>query len=227
MRESQVRGHSPARLFISYATPDQATAEQLAQALTAEAADVWLASRAVQVGENYAEEIYRRLQSSDAVVVLLSRASIESVHVRREVNIAIDLRRPVLPLALQPGIVGSHDLPLDWRYWLGIVQVFPFSGIDDAVNMIISRTKGPTTAPVERRPAARPKVDDQTLETVVRTSLIQVATEGRPFGIVVERCRHLRCSRDRIEQVTRHFKATGLVTFSEPLNDSTTIQLAV
>ena len=91
--------------FISYASADQATAQLLSDQL--EGAGI--------------------SSSRDAVLVMLSPAAIASPHVRREVSLAIDERRALLPVAL-PGTTYPAGFSTEWTYWLGAVQVMDYLG---------------------------------------------------------------------------------------------------
>jgi len=91
------------------------------------------------VGDNYAAQIYEAISSSSHLLVLLSPASVASNHVKREVNIAIDRDITVLPLVINDNADFMLDLPTDWKYWLGVVQVLPYQGADVAVQALIRR----------------------------------------------------------------------------------------
>lgn len=220
--------HGQVRIFLSHASTDEAVAVRLRAELESLGLVVWLASKALRIGENYAEHIYNQLRKSDCVVILLSRASMSSAHVRRELSVAVDLNRMVLPIALSSGLVGSTDMPVDWRYWLSIVQVVPLTTVEDTAEVIWRRLKAPASLS-DKRSAPAKSVEaerDKLIRTTVRTSLIDAATEGRPFRVVLDRCRKLHCCRSRLEQIANEFKAAGLIDFVEPLEDTTTLRLA-
>lgn len=114
-------------IFISHATEDADTAIKLSDELESQGLHTWLASRDVGIGTNYAAEIVRAVSNAQYLLVLLSPASIESPHVRREVSIAIDRHVPVLPVSTDPTGEFMADLPVDWTYWLSLAQVFRMS----------------------------------------------------------------------------------------------------
>ena len=96
----------------------------------------WLASRDVPVGANYAAEIMAAMSSAAAVVVILSNQALASPHVRREVNHAIGREKEILPFSVDEGIRGADDLPSDWGYWLGLVQIHALSDLDSAAAVV-------------------------------------------------------------------------------------------
>lgn len=215
-------------VFLSHASDDVDIAGQLAAELHNFGVRAWFASDALRVGENYAELIYDQLRAAEGVVILLSQASMRSPHVRREMCLAIDLHKMALPVALSPGIVGTTDMPVDWRYWLSIVQVVPFTAAAETAELI-SQQVNATAKTRDRRGVSKRLGNpdrEQLIRTAVRASLIDAATEGRPFQVVLQRSRRLRCPRAKIEHFAHVFKATGLIDFDEPLEDATTLRLA-
>lgn len=219
----------PGHLFMSHASEDLTTAQSLATELRNHEVATWLAAESLTMGENYAEEIYRNLRNAHHVVVLLSSSSIESPHVRREVNSAIDMGKPILPITLNPGIMASPDLPLDWRYWLGIVQVYTLSTFVETAEIIRHRVFTPprphAAGSAQRRSKSSSSLDDAALRKAIKTNLIQVATHGGRFGLVLDRCKKLRCGADLVTTLANEYKETGLILFEDPLNRETKIQL--
>lgn len=129
-------------MFISHATAEADLARRLSDALEAQGVRTWIASRDVAVGGNYAAEIVRAISTSKHVLVLLSPASIESPHVRREVSIAIDRKVPILPVSTDPTGEFMAELPVDWTYWLSLAQVLRMSD-EDATALEIAKRIGP------------------------------------------------------------------------------------
>lgn len=125
------------RLFISHASEDGPAAAAIMAELHSQGVDTWLATRDIQVGENYAARIHDAIVESSHVVVLLSPASIASVHVQREVNLALDEGKALLPVVVSQDATLMSALPAQWKYWLGVVQVVPYSGTGKAVDVLL------------------------------------------------------------------------------------------
>ena len=110
-------------VFISYSSTDTDMAKVVYAELKNRGFSPWIAATDVPAGANYAQTIIEALQSASAVLVILTEAAINSQHVKREVNVAIDQEIPLFPLNLS----GKSDvlplLSLDWKYWLTIVQI--------------------------------------------------------------------------------------------------------
>jgi hypothetical protein len=128
-------------VFISHATEDLDVAQRLTQTLEDASIRVWLASRDIAVGANYAQEITSHLSRAAVVIVLLSDPGVNSPHVRREVTLAIDRDRPLLPVDVSgtPGFVAT--LPDDWSYWLSLAQVLPYGDNDSAAAELARRIR--------------------------------------------------------------------------------------
>lgn len=114
-------------VFISHATSDRPVVERLAVALEAAGVRVWMASKDIAVGANYAQEITDALSRAAGIAVVLTPAAITSPHVRREVNLAIDRGRELLPIDLSASPEFMATLPGDWTYWLSLAQVLPYT----------------------------------------------------------------------------------------------------
>jgi len=123
--------------FVSHATEDGPAAVDVTAELERRGAGTWLATRDIQVGENYAAQIHDAIVESSHLVVLLSPASIASVHVQREVNLALDQGKALLPVVVSQDPNLMSTLPAQWKYWLGVVQVVPYSGAANAVDVLL------------------------------------------------------------------------------------------
>lgn len=125
------------KLFISHASEDGKAAVSVTAEFESHGIATWLATRDIHVGTNYAEQIYEAVLESSHVVVLLSSESVSSQHVQREVNLAIDKQKPLLPIVVSDTGDLMASLPAAWKYWLGVVQVVPYSGPGTAIPMLI------------------------------------------------------------------------------------------
>ncbi len=126
-------------IFVSHATQDELVAKEITAALENQGVGTWLATRDIQVGDNYASQIYSAIAESTHFLVLLSPASIASNHVKRELNLAVDKDITILPLVVSADTEFMKQLPADWKYWLGVVQTAPYRGPDEAVAALLRR----------------------------------------------------------------------------------------
>jgi tetratricopeptide (TPR) repeat protein len=126
-------------VFISYASHDAAVAEALVEALERRGIPAWIASRDIPPGGNFAHEIVRAITTADCIALIVSAHSLASPHVRREVNLAIDKRRLLLPFTIDRELNDFARLPVEWRYWLSAVQMAEFQAPDVAAQVVAGR----------------------------------------------------------------------------------------
>jgi hypothetical protein len=98
------------QLFISYARPDRTRAESLTLSLRQAGITVWLDSDLVG-GQAWWDRILDQLRTCDAVVVVMSRASIKSAACRSEREYAMKLGKAILPLTIES--MAAEMLPAD------------------------------------------------------------------------------------------------------------------
>ena len=83
------------RIFISYASVQQAVAEKVCAFLEAGGKTCWIAPRDIPAGSNYGEEIIKGIEGCDAFILVFDGAANESQHVLREVERAVSKKLPV------------------------------------------------------------------------------------------------------------------------------------
>ena len=117
-----------ADIFISYARDDAAFAAHLKQGIEDGGFSVWIDSDAMAGGERWTEEIESAIESAGALVVVVSRASNNSVWVRREVLYGYQLEKPVVPVLaedvpLPALLVDLNAVPLHQDFNVGLEQL--------------------------------------------------------------------------------------------------------
>lgn len=98
------------RVFVSYDNADLAVARQVAKQLEDAGHKVWFAEDSVFPGDNWAQLVGKALDKSDAMVVLISPASMKSDWVRREIDFALSsprYRGRLIPVIVRP----TSDIP--------------------------------------------------------------------------------------------------------------------
>jgi WD40 repeat protein len=112
------------RVFISYSRRNRTFAERLARDLSDAGLDVWVDFRQIHAGEMWEQEIYRGLERSEIVVVCLSPQAVASEWVRREVSIAREQEKFILPVMAIDALTDLRAQP-DIN-WLLSVQYIEF-----------------------------------------------------------------------------------------------------
>ena len=112
-------------VFLSYASQDAAVADSIVAVLESQGIRCWIAPRDVTPGEFYAGSIVHAIDTTKAIVLILSGNAATSPHVLREVERAASKRHPVISLRLD-----QAPLPADLEYFLNSSQWLDASGAD-------------------------------------------------------------------------------------------------
>lgn len=151
------------KVFISYGSADLRSAESLCTFLEADGIPCWMAPRDIASG-NYAGEITRALKAADAVIVVCSKASSRSEHVKNEVTLAFNNAKLILPYCLD-----ENPFDDDLEYYLSSKQRITASGDPKKDFQLIERivrdfrgqpaaTPLPAASPAQPRPRKRPRL---------------------------------------------------------------------
>ena len=87
-------------LFISHSSADAETARALVTDFENRGITCWMAPRDIPMGSSYQSEIVRAIEECRAVLLLFSKATNESEHVLREVELAAQGTKPIYPLRI-------------------------------------------------------------------------------------------------------------------------------
>lgn len=111
-------------VFISYASADFAHADATRQYLENGGRRCWMAPRDINTGGlPYTEAIPRAIQQARAVVVLLSPTANFSVHIPRELDLALAQKLPIVPLRLKNLLpAGQLEYLLRTCQWLDVFE---------------------------------------------------------------------------------------------------------
>ncbi len=131
-----------ADVFISYFRKDSAEAEQLAELLVSAGLSVWIDQSGIDLATSWSEEIVDALDECKAFIVMLSPASCESPNVVKEVSLASEKRKKILPLDLEP-----VELPKDMQYALAGIQRAPMTNIHAIIGALGKLGLAATQAP--------------------------------------------------------------------------------
>jgi formylglycine-generating enzyme required for sulfatase activity len=106
-------------LFISHSSEDAETALALVADFENRSISCWVAPRDIPMGSSYHEEIVQAIENSRAVLLLFSSAANKSEHVLREVELAAQGKKPILPLRIDVSEpVGGLKYMLANKQWV-------------------------------------------------------------------------------------------------------------
>lgn len=106
-----------ADVFISYSTNDRQQADMLLSELENNGIKCWIAPRDVPIGSYHAKEIPPAIDNCKVFVLLLSKHSLASDDVLREVDFATSKKKEILPFALD-----DSSLTTEFEYLLRTKQ---------------------------------------------------------------------------------------------------------
>lgn len=153
-RNKQARStrHAPSRLrvFLCHSASDKITVRDLRDKLRADEVEPWFDEDKLLPGQNWEFEIRKALQSSDVVVICLSRRSVGKVgYVQKEIREALNLsdEQPegvafIIPLKLE-----RCEVPHMLRAWQW-VDLFAEDGYERLRASLAERARALKRAPV-------------------------------------------------------------------------------
>jgi hypothetical protein len=108
-------------LFVSHHSSKLQTAEHVERALNAKGVKCWIAPRDVDPGEPFDRSVRKAIADTDAMLLLFCSQSEKSRHVKRELILADQLGKAIIPLRLEridPGELSYHLADSQWIDWL-------------------------------------------------------------------------------------------------------------
>jgi TolB-like protein/tetratricopeptide (TPR) repeat protein len=139
-------GAASRTVFLSYASPDAAVANQVCQFLESHGVPCWMAPRDVKPGAAYADAIVRAINEAGALVLVLSASAMASEHVSREVERAASKHKPVVAFRVDTARLSAElEYFLSRSQWIDV----PALGMAGAlVKLVEAVGKGPAASQV-------------------------------------------------------------------------------
>ena len=166
----------PKEVFISHSSKDKAAADMLVAALESSGLTAWIAPRDIPGGANYGAAITNGLRECEVLALVFSANSNESEAVFREVEMAFNNKKAIIPFRIEDVPVGD-DLAfyLAGLHWIDAAGTGGMGGAEifvrDARDALASRRDG---APPAKPPKPEPK-PRQEKEYVFRVGRIGAA----------------------------------------------------
>ena len=131
--------HADGRIFISHAHADVLSARRLKSGLADAGYESWLAPDDMIGRDSWAGELLHEIDRCSAFVVLVSPATLESKHVHRELTLAVEHDKDVIPVLLEPVTLdGPLEYLLSTRHWVEADREAPQAAVDAIVRRITS-----------------------------------------------------------------------------------------
>jgi len=141
-------------VFLSYSTADQTSADALLRGLESKGVRVWMAPRDVRPGSDYSEAIQDAIETSSAVVALVSDSANLSRHVKAEIEIAFSSGKPLFPVRFND-VEPARGLAL----FLGLRHWTDLFGGDERrkLDRLVTELTAGRAAPVATAPPLQPQ----------------------------------------------------------------------
>jgi predicted ATPase/tetratricopeptide (TPR) repeat protein len=131
------------RVFISHAHADVEQARRLKKGLATRGLDGWLAPDDMVGRDSWVGELVAEIARCESFVVLVSSTALASKHVEREVTLAVEHNRLLVPVLLEEvALSGPLSYLLSSRHWVEAA-----GGISDDTVEIVSRRLRSATPP--------------------------------------------------------------------------------
>ena len=121
--------------FISYKTDDIEQALRVKERLTEKGIPCWMAPESIPGGSSYAQEIPKAIRSCFAFILILSEVTQESKFVPKEIDLAINLDKPILPLMIE-----NFELGDEFSFYLSNINRYPaYQSWEKCIDLIAAR----------------------------------------------------------------------------------------
>lgn len=94
-------------IFISYGSDDRSAAEEVRAAVEGLGYVCWMAPHDIRGPKSYPEQIVEAIDGCSVLIVLVSEATVDSQHVSREVDLAVEKGKPLLTIRLKDMKIGG------------------------------------------------------------------------------------------------------------------------
>ena len=172
-------------VFISYASEDTVTANEVCEYLERHEAACWIAPRDVKPGAQYADAIVRAINESTAVLLVLSGSAVASSHVGREIERAASKHKHIIAFRIDAAALSpALEYFLSESQWIDM----PALRMPAALAKLAEAVGHSTTAPQEL--AAANHADRAKKRIAMVAALVIVLCIAAALGLYARRPNH-------------------------------------
>ena len=114
----------PADVFISYSSNDQDRVVKLADKLRSAGVSIWVDESGIGAATLWSQEIAEAINECKVLVLMVTSKSVASENVVKEVSLAAEQRKKILPVILEP-----TEIPKSLQYHLAGIQHLDVGGM--------------------------------------------------------------------------------------------------
>ena len=126
------------KLFISYAHADGEIVLNISGQLQEAGYELWVDKSGIQGGDLWVSAIVKGIRDCDIFLLFISSKSILSDFVRRELDIAFNEQRKIIPV-----LIENVDTPDGWDYQLAGIQYIDYRS-PDWKSRLLTALSGPS-----------------------------------------------------------------------------------
>jgi TIR domain-containing protein len=135
----------PPKVFISHASEDKAFVLDFAGRLRARGIDAWLDRWEILPGDSFVRKIFEGIAQAKAVIVVISRHSVDKPWVREELDVAV-VRKINDIIKLIPVVIDDSKVPVCLQATLW-ERIGDLKNYDDSVDRVVASIFGQTDKP--------------------------------------------------------------------------------
>jgi hypothetical protein len=141
-----INGKTLSHIFISYSRADKSIVDEFINQLEAAGHPVWVDREGIRGGEQWRQEIVEAIEQNDVFLLVLTHNSINSDHVRTEVDLAKEGRKKIIPVAMQ-----RVEIPTSMKYQLaGLQRINMYSDYEDGFRELLASLGGTQEGELEK-----------------------------------------------------------------------------
>ena len=159
--------------FLSHPSAISVEANLLVTALEDRGVKCWIAPRDIPPGSHYGEEIVAAIRETEAFVILISADSSRSPHVLRELELAVNLHKSIIPVRLDDApLSDSLTYHLTTVQWVTTDRAELRADSGKIAEKIIRGQGGPVTGPSAGQRSAKSRQTSAWVWIIVAAALL-------------------------------------------------------
>ncbi len=164
------------RVFISYSSHDTDIAMKVVEYLESKGVNCFIANRDIEGGLKFATKLVAELGDCAAVLLVASSAINTSDHVQREIDIAFDKRKPILPVFIEEFVLID-----EYKYYIGNKQ--RIMAYPDSIDMYYAKMLDSLEQYLPKRPIP---MEEETQQAQSDNAVIMKNFEYKPSrGVMI------------------------------------------
>lgn len=174
----------PYSIFISYSNEDKKLATALCNFLEDKGLKCWIAHRDINPGKEYAQSIIEAIHMCSIMVVIFTKYTNNSKHIRNEVERAFNSQLIIIPFRVE-NIIPAYSLEyfLSSTHWLDAFEGIPenyFGDVYRSCSVLLDGNNGPqdtaeTASAVHTKKPAPQKAKKIVMYSIIVTTILIVS----------------------------------------------------